>query len=86
MTGKQCKCELVKGGWIGDDKVQNETIVCYDTLKEIKYLFNIKCIGKYEKHNEKELKRLTNLLNQLLNENKLLKDNKNISDGMRLLE
>lgn len=83
---KRCKCKLVKGGWIGDDKVQNETIVCYDNLKEIKYLFNIKCIGKYQNHNEKELERLTNLLNHLLSENKLLKDNKNISDGMRLLE
>lgn len=86
MTGKRCKFELVKGGWIGDDKVQNETIVCYDNLKKIKYLFTLKCIGKYEEYNEKELERLVNLLNQLLSENKLLKDTKNISDGMRLLE
>lgn len=86
MTEKRCKCILVKGGWIGNDRVQNETIMCFDNVKNIKHHFTIKCIGEYEEHNEMELERLTNFLNQLLSENKLLKDNKNISDGMRLLE
>ena len=80
------RCELVKGGWIGDDKTQNETIICRDNMKNIKHHFTFKCTGKHEEHNERELERLTNLLNQLLSENKLLKDAQNINDGMRLLK
>ena len=55
----RCKCILVKGGWIGDDKVQNETIICFDILKNIEHHFYIKCIGEYEEHNEKELPVIT---------------------------
>lgn len=82
---RKLKCRLIPGGWIGDDKPQQETIICYDIHRKVEHHFNLKCIGEYEEHNEKELKRLTDLINQLLTENRMLKDNENIRNGMRML-
>ena len=62
MTKKE-KCRLIEGGWIGDDKQQNFAIVKYDIHRKVEHHFNFKGIGKYEKHNEKELHKLTDFIN-----------------------
>lgn len=85
IENKRVKCKLISGGWYGNDKPQQETIVCYDIHRKIEHHFNLKGIGEYEEHNEKELKRLTDLINQLLTENRMLKDNENIRNGMEML-
>ena len=86
MTKKRVKCELIEGGWIGDNKPQNFSIICYDIQKQKKHFFGFKGIGEYDKHNTKELNKLTKFINRLLKENKRLKDEKNIKEGMRLIE
>lgn len=86
MTNRRLKCKLITGGWIGDNKQQNFSIICYDICREINHHFNIKGIGKYGEYNEKELNKLVDLLNTLLDENKQLNDEKNIERGMELLK
>lgn len=81
MTKKE-KCQLIEGGWIGDDKQQNFAIVKYDIHRKVEHHFNFKGIGKYKKHNEKELHKLTDFINNLLEENKQLKDEKNIRNAL----
>lgn len=86
MTEKRIKCELIEGGWIGDNKPQTFSIICYDIHKQQKHFFSFKCIGEYDKHNTKELNKLTEFIDHLLKENKQLKDEKNIEKGMKLIE
>lgn len=85
MTENPIKCKLITGGWIGDSKPQNFSIICYDILKQ-KHFFSFKGVGEYDKHNTKELNKLTEFIDHLLKENKQLKDEKNILNGMRLIE
>ena len=85
MSSKRDVVELVKGGWVGDNEEQNFTILCYDIEKKIEYSFNFKGIGKYKKHNERELYRIVELLNQLLIENNQLQDEKDIENAFRLI-
>lgn len=86
MTEKRVKCKLITGGWTGDNKPQNFSIICYDIRKQQKHFFNFKGIGEYDKHNTKELNKLTEFISHLLKENKQLKDEKNILNGMKLIE
>ena len=86
MTGKRIKCELIEGCWIGDNKPQNFSIICYDIRKQKKHFFSFKGVGEYDKHNTKELNKLTEFIDHLLKENKQLKDEKNILNGMKLIE
>ena len=86
MTEKRIKCKLIEGGWIGDNKPQNFSIICYDIHKQQTHFFSFKGIGEYDKYNTKELNKLTGFIDHLLKENRQLKDEKNIEKGMRLIE
>ena len=35
MTEKRVKCELIEGGWLGDDKPQTFSIICYNSTYEL---------------------------------------------------
>lgn len=83
------KCELIEGGWIGDDKQQHFSINCYDINRKGEHHFSFKGIGKYQNYNVKELNKLTEFINSLITENKQLKNEKNIKnalESMRILE
>lgn len=86
MTEKRVKCELIEGGWIGDNKPQIFSIICYDMYKQQTHFFSFKGIGEYDKYNTKELNKLIKFIDQLLKENRQLKDEKNIEKGMKLIE
>lgn len=85
MNKKKERCELIEGGWIGDEKEQHFSIIFYDIHKNCKHFFSFKGIGKYSKHNEKELHNLTELINKVLAENEQLKNERDIENGMRNL-
>ena len=86
MTEKRVKCELIEGGWIGDNKPQNFSIICYNVHRRKEHFFSFRGIGGYDKYNTRELNKLTKFIDHLLKENKQLKDKKNIEKGMRLIE
>lgn len=85
MTVRE-KCELIEGGWIGDDKQQNFSIKCYDINRKCEHYFSFKGIGEYQDYNVKELNRLIDFINNLLMENKKLKNEKNIKNALELME
>ena len=86
MTEELVKCELIEGGWIGNNKPQNFSIICYDMHKQQKHFFGFKGIGEYDKHNTKELNKLTKFIDYLLKENEQLNNERNIEKGMKLIE
>lgn len=78
---KRNKCELIPGGWIGDDKPVNYTIIINKKNKKTYYEF--KGIGEYEEQNEKELKRITEYINKLIKENQQYKNKEKIQEAIK---
>ena len=81
----RCQCELIAGGWIGDDNPQNFSIHCYDEHKERTHYFHFRGIGKYNRENTKALLSLCELINQLSTENRQSKYDKDIQNGFNVL-